>query len=69
MKRLICVKDIEALNSEGKKVFYIDNDTIITPSAKDAAKSSGIEFSHEAKCCEENTSCCEEKTSKPEKSS
>lgn len=59
MKKLICVKDIEALEKQGKKVFYLDGDTIITPSAKDAAKACGIEFSTEAHCCEE-------KASKPE---
>lgn len=69
MKKLICVKDIEALNSQGKKIFYIDSNTIITPSAKDAAKTSGIEFSDETNRCEEQTSCCEENTSKPEKTS
>lgn len=66
MKKLICVKDIEALNKQGKKVFYLDDNTIITPSAKDAAKNSGIEFSYEAECCEEKATCCEEKASKPE---
>jgi Ethanolamine utilization protein len=58
MKRLLCARDIEALNAEGKKIFYIDQDTIITPSAKDTAKLHGIEF-------EEKTSCCEETASKP----
>ena len=69
MKKLVCVKDIEALNKEGKKVFYIDHETIITPSAKDAAKASGIEFSEEVYRCEEKTSCYVETTQKTEKSS
>lgn len=56
MKKLICAKDVEALKKEGKKVFYIDSDTIITPSAKDAAKACDIEFSNCASCCEEKTS-------------
>lgn len=66
MKKLICVKDIEAFNKQGKKVFYMDDCTIITPAAKDAAKNCGIEFSSETNCCEEKTSCCEEKALKPE---
>jgi ethanolamine utilization protein EutQ len=52
MKKLICVKDVEQVEKEGQKVFYIDNNTIITPSAKDAAKSYGIEFSTDARPCE-----------------
>lgn len=56
MKKLICAKDIENLKKEGKTVFYIDCDTIITPSAKDAAKANGIEFSTAAPtCCEQPT--------------
>ncbi|MCG8484163.1 MAG: cupin domain-containing protein [Clostridia bacterium] len=45
MKRLICAKDVEALGSQGRKVLYIDDNTIITPSAKDAARTLKIEFS------------------------
>ncbi|MGN0711174.1 MAG: cupin domain-containing protein [Anaerovoracaceae bacterium] len=48
MKKLICVKDIEAFHKLGEKVFYIDDNTLITPSAKDAAKSCGITFSTDA---------------------
>jgi len=62
MKKLICVKDVETQNKQGNKIFYIDNDTIITPSAKDAAKVFGIEFSSESKGCEVQV-CEPEKTS------
>lgn len=48
MKKLICAKEVEALEKQGQKVMYIDADTIITPSAKDAAQACGIEFSTEA---------------------
>lgn len=51
MKKLICAKDVEALEKQGQKVLYIDSKTIITPAAKDAAKVFGIEFSTENKCC------------------
>lgn len=53
MKKLICAKDVEALQKEGKKIFYIDDNTLITPAAKDAAKASGIEFSTACPTCEE----------------
>lgn len=55
MKKLICAKDVENLDKQGKKVFYIDSDTIITAAAADAAKLCGIGFSSEAHCCEEKT--------------
>ena len=51
MKKLVCAKDVEACVKEGKKVFYIDSDTIVTPSAKDIAKVSGIEFSTSSNAC------------------
>lgn len=53
MKKLICAKEIETAEKQGQKVFYIDSDTIITPSAKDAAIDCGIEFSTDAHVCEE----------------
>jgi len=56
MKKLICAKEVEVLGKTGKKVFYIDCDTIITPSAKDAAKTYGIEFTYSTSCCEETKS-------------
>lgn len=57
MKKLICAKEVEALAQKGEKVMYIDADTLITPSAKDAAAERGIEFSTDApcKCCSEDT--------------
>jgi len=57
MKKLISVKDVEDAEKQGQKLFYIDNDTIITPSAKDSAKACGIEFSTEAHVCEVKNSC------------
>lgn len=60
MKRLICAKEVEALDKEGKKVMYIDADTIITPSAKDAASACGIEFSTEPE-----PACCQEQAAAP----
>lgn len=44
MKQLICAKDVETLNAEGKTVFYVESGSIITPSAKDAAEAFGITF-------------------------
>lgn len=62
MKKLICAKDIENAQKEGRKVIYIDSNTIITPSAKDAARNSGIEFSTEQiECSLKENTCCEVK--------
>lgn len=61
MKKLICAKDVEALSQQGKRIFYYDSDTLITPAAKDAARTCGVEFSCDVPCCEEK--CHEEKTS------
>ncbi|QOX64088.1 DUF861 domain-containing protein [Anoxybacterium hadale] len=62
MKKLICAKDVEAVIKQGKKVLYIDCDTIVTPSAKDAAKSAGIELSTEAPAAAPAAVCCEAAT-------
>ncbi|AOY74593.1 cupin domain-containing protein [Clostridium formicaceticum] len=53
MKKLICAKDVEVAEGQGKKVIYIDSNTIITPSAKDVAQACGIAFSTETPTCEE----------------
>lgn len=44
MKRLVCANDMEAFVNSGKKTFFIEDDVILTPSAKDIAKNNGIEF-------------------------
>lgn len=49
MKKLICANDVETAQKQGEKIIYIDNNTIITPSAKDVARLGGIEFSTEEK--------------------
>ena len=46
VKKLICAMDVENLGKQGKKVFFIDKDTIVTAAAEDAAKNLGIEFSY-----------------------
>lgn len=52
MKKLICTQEVEAAAAKGDKVIYIECNTIITPSAKDAAAEHGIEFSTEyCPCC------------------
>lgn len=55
MKRLICAKEVETFAQQGQKVMYIDADTLITPSAKDAAAAADIEFKvgeePQAECC------------------
>lgn len=59
MKKLICAKDVETLEKQGQKIFYIDENTLVTPSAKDAAKNCGIEFSTETPVpvCEAPVAC------------
>ncbi len=56
MKQLVCAKDVEALKAEGKTVYYISGDTIVTPSAKDAADALGIEFTCRKEC--KDTAVC-----------
>ncbi|KAA8674395.1 cupin domain-containing protein [Clostridium sp. MT-14] len=72
MKKLICVKDVDDAEKQGQKTVYIDCNTIITPSAKDAARARGIEFSTETQVCKtkepcETKSSCETKNSSVEK--
>ena len=38
MKKLVCARDIEECGKQGKTEYCVDSDTIITPSAKDAAE-------------------------------
>ncbi|MGI6751797.1 MAG: cupin domain-containing protein [Anaerovoracaceae bacterium] len=57
MRKLICAKDVEAIEKEGKKVLHIQCDTIITPSARDLAKATGIEFSTDDCPCCTGTAC------------
>lgn len=47
MKRLICAKDMEEFLATGEKVFCIDKDVILTPSAKDIAKNNDISITTE----------------------
>lgn len=44
MKKLICDKDMEEFLETNEKVFFIEGNTILTPSAKDIAKNNGIEI-------------------------
>lgn len=68
MKKLICAKDVEAAEKQGKKTVYIDCNTLVTPAAKDAARACGIQFSTEAPVCE-TTACEPAKTCEPAKAS
>lgn len=58
MKKLICAKDIEDLCKKGEKVLYVDADTLLTPSAKDAAKAAGISISNDAPSACTPAACC-----------
>lgn len=48
MKKLICAKDVEACAGKGEAYMLIDANTLITPSARDAAALANIEFREEA---------------------
>ena len=73
MKKLITEKIIEEFAKGGGKVFLADNNTLITPSAKDLARNKGIAFvnkeeaeenaAEECECC---TSAKEEKVGSEE---
>lgn len=53
MKKLICAKEVEEACKSGKKSICIDADTLVTPSAKDAAASLGLEFVEGDCSCQE----------------
>ena len=59
MKKLICLEDLEALVASGSTECCVDACTIITPAARDFAKSKGI-------CFCEHTCCKQECSSKKE---
>ena len=44
MKKVVCAKDVEDLVVQGKSTLYVDANTILTPSAKDAAKLADVEI-------------------------
>lgn len=46
MKKLVTAKTIEEFAANHGTVFQIDDNTLITPSAKDAARSLNITFAH-----------------------
>ncbi len=46
MKRLISQNDIRSLYEQGQKEFYVDDDSIVTPAAKDAAMEYGVKIIH-----------------------
>lgn len=59
MKKLITEKVIEELIKNNEKQIVIDDDTLITPAAKDMASNAGIQFV----CADEQicraSECCE----------
>ena len=44
MKRLISVVDIKTLSEKGQTEFMVDDDTLITPAARDAANEFGVKI-------------------------
>lgn len=50
MKTLISLKDVEVALANGDTTLYIDENTIITPSARDAAAVGGLSFEEKSSC-------------------
>ena len=50
MKKLITAKEIRDARAKGEKTISVDKNTIITPSAKDAAKEMAITFTECGEC-------------------
>ena len=48
MKKLVCATEVKAAAEKGQKLFCVDCNTIITPSAKDLAKQLGVEFTEDS---------------------
>ncbi|MGP1570011.1 MAG: cupin domain-containing protein [Eubacteriales bacterium] len=61
MKKLICAKEVETLAKQGQKVICIDENTLITPSARDVAGNLGVEF--KTGTCDVAANCSETKAS------
>lgn len=73
MKKLITAKTIADFAVKGEEFFLIDEDTLITPSAKDLARNKGITFvtseeasalGQEKKPCNEEVKACVEEVRK-----
>ena len=45
MKKLVSIKEVEHQHAAGNTTIYIDNNTIVTPAARDTANSLGMKFS------------------------
>ncbi len=67
MKKLVTAAEVEAFRASGQKVLYVDNNTIVTPAAVDAAREAGIEIAMgtpepetaaEAPAGEDRGTCC-----------
>ncbi|ABR49943.1 conserved hypothetical protein [Alkaliphilus metalliredigens QYMF] len=51
MKSLICARDVEVTHDKGVKTILVDENTIITPSAKDVAKAMEVQFVYQEENC------------------
>lgn len=64
MKKLVCSDEIMEAVKAGQKTFFVDENTIITPSARDAASANGIvltsnpsEVAAAQTCCNDGNVC------------
>lgn len=58
MKKLICAKDVEHCVQNGETVILIDSNTLITPSARDAAAQANITFREGGAAGENGSAAC-----------
>lgn len=56
MKKLVCANEVKAAAEKGQRLFCVEGNTIITPSAKDLAKQLGVEFTLDSSTAENHIS-------------
>lgn len=55
MKKLVCADEIKAVAEKGQKIFCVEGNTIITPSARDLARELGVQFTTASSAVEKQT--------------
>ncbi len=59
MKKLVCASEVKTAADKGKKIFCVDGNTILTPSARDIARELGVKFTVDSAAAG-NDSCKED---------
>jgi ethanolamine utilization protein EutQ len=55
LKKLVCADEIKAVAEKGQKIFCVEGNTIITPSARDLARELGVQFTTASSAVEKQT--------------